>query len=125
MSERDLIRHLAHIARRYADLVWLPDQDLDPIVEAIAQATGTTPEEARKASSRTWEEALWALLLEAIADRLVDGWDRHGAPSAARDPEGWYIASAEVGREAIVVRAHTKRQAYQEARKEWVKRLLE
>jgi len=72
-----------------------------------------------------WEKALWAVLVEIAAERIVDGWDRYGAPSAARDPEGeGYIASAEVGPETILARGRTKREAYREARRAWVRRLL-
>lgn len=68
-----------------------------------------------------WEEAL----LELIAERIVEGWDRHGAPSAARDPEGGFIASFEGPGEAVIVQAETKREAYRLARRLWIKRLLD
>ena len=125
MNERDLIRHLAHVAHRYAEIVVEGAErhpHLGPLLEALSAATGE--EDPRSFPPEAWEEALWGLLVEAIADRLVDGWDRYGAPSAARDPEGGFVASAEGPGEPIVVRASTKREAYREARREWVKRLL-
>lgn len=125
MNERDLIRHLAHVAHRYAEIVVEGAErhpHLGPLLGPFPPPRGRR---IPGASPEAWEEALWGLLVEAIADRLVDGWDRYGAPSAARDPEGeGYVASAEGPGEPIVVRASTKREAYREARKAWVRRLL-
>jgi hypothetical protein len=74
----------------------------------------TTPEE--------WEEAF----LDAIAHRITEKWDRYGAPSAARAPQGeGYIASFEGPGDPVTVKAETKRKAYQEARRLWIKRLLD
>ena len=55
----------------------------------------------------------------------VAGWNRYGAPSAARTPEGeGYIASFEGPGGAYSVAASSKREAYRLARREWVRRLL-
>ncbi len=77
-------------------------------------AQATTPEE--------WEDAL----LDAIAHRITERWDRYGAPSAARDPQGeGFVASFEGPGDPVTVKAATKREAYREARKLWIKRLLD
>jgi len=61
----------------------------------------------------------------ALARRVAEGWDRYGAPSAARTPEGeGYIASFEGPGGAYSVAASSKREAYRLARREWVRRLL-
>jgi hypothetical protein len=73
----------------------------------------TTPEE--------WEEGL----LELLAERIAEGWDRHGAPSAARTPEGRWVGSFEGPGEAYAVEASSKREAYRLARRVWIKRLLD
>lgn len=125
MNARDLIRHLAHVAHRYGEILVEGAErhpHLGPLLEALSAATGA--EDPRALPPEAWDEALWALLVEAIAERIVDGWDQHGAPSAARDPEGWYLASAEGPGGPFAVRAPTKRGAYQEARRVWVRRLL-
>ena len=94
------------------------DPDLGPFCTYLRQRYGRDPQDLLP---EVWEEGL----LELIAETIAEGWDRYGAPSAARDPEGeGYIASAEGPGEPIAVRAPTKREAYREARQEWVKRLL-
>ena len=113
--------------RRLAGVLWalaqtLPDPerdpDLGPFCTYLRQRYGRHP---LALSPKEWEEGLLDLIAEAIAE----GWDRYGAPSAARDPEGeGYIASAEVGPETILARGQTKREAYREARRAWVRRLL-
>lgn len=113
--------------RRLAGVLWalaqtLPDPerdpDLGPFCTYLRQRYGRHP---LALSPKEWEEGLLDLIAEAIAE----GWDRYGAPSAARDPEGeGYIASAEVGPETILVRAPTKREAYRLARRAWIKEIL-
>ncbi|BCZ90797.1 hypothetical protein [Thermus thermophilus] len=113
--------------RRLARLLWevargLPDPerdpDLGPFCTYLRQRYGR---HALDLSPGAWEEGL----LDLIAETIAEGWDRYGAPSAARDPEGeGYIASAEVGPETILARGRTKREAYREARRAWVRRLL-
>ena len=77
---------------------------------------------AHETTAEEWEEAL----LDAIAHRIAEKWDRYGAPSAARDPQGeGYIASFEGPGDPVTVKAATKREAYREARKLWIKRLLD
>ncbi len=66
-------------------------------------------------------EALAGLL----AERIAEGWDRHGAPSAARTPEGRWIGSFEGPGGPYSVEASSKREAYKLARREWARRLLE
>jgi hypothetical protein len=63
-------------------------------------------------------------LLELLAERIAEGWDRHGAPSAARTPEGRWVGSFEGPGGAYAVEASTKREAYSLARREWLRRLL-
>jgi hypothetical protein len=114
---RDLARILWELARG------LPDPEKHPQLRPLAlhviglygrPAHATTPEE--------WEEAL----LDAIAQRITDKWDRYGAPSAARDPQGeGYIASFEGPGDPVTVKAESKREAYKMARKLWIKRLLD
>ena len=62
--------------------------------------------------------------LTALARRLAEGWDRYGAPSAARTPEGGWVGSFEEPGGAYSVAARSKREAYLLARREWVRRLL-
>lgn len=100
-------------ARRNAN----PEEDplLGPLLTAIRHQRGALP-----TTEEAWREALLDLLAEAIAK----GWDRYGAPTAARRPEGGYVASAETPDGPLVVEAETKREAYRQARREWVRRLL-
>ena len=60
----------------------------------------------------------------ALARRVAEGWDRYGAPSAARTPEGGWVGSFEGPGGAHSVAASSKREAYRLARREWVRRLL-
>ena len=60
----------------------------------------------------------------ALARRVAEGWDRYGAPSAARTPEGGWVGSFEEPGGAYSVAASSKREAYRLARREWVRRLL-
>jgi hypothetical protein len=116
-----MIRDIARLLWERAMCEAEPEKD--PIVGPLAihvvnlygrRVHATTPVE--------WEEAL----LDAIAQRITEKWDRYGAPSAARDPQGeGYIASFEGPGDPVTVKAETKRKAYQEARKLWIKRLLD
>jgi hypothetical protein len=116
-----MIRDIARLLWERAMCEAEPEKD--PIVGPLAihvvnlygrPVHATTPVE--------WEEAL----LDAIAQRITEKWDRYGAPSAARDPQGeGYIASFEGPGDPVTVKAETKRKAYQEARKLWIKRLLD
>lgn len=115
-----MIRRLARLLREVARGLPDPDEDPDlgPFCTYLRRRYGCHP---LALSPKEWEEGLLDLIAEAIAE----GWDRYGAPSAARDPEGeGYIASAEGPEGPVLVRAPTKREAYREARKAWVRRLL-
>jgi hypothetical protein len=115
-----VIRRLARLLRDVARGLPDPerDPDLGPFCTHLRQRYGRHP---LALSPEEWEEAL----LDLIAERIAEGWDRHGAPSAARDPEGeGFVASFEGPGEPFAVRAGSKREAYREARKAWVKRLL-
>jgi hypothetical protein len=80
----------------------------------------------RQAGYRLLRSGLEALEPHTLAGRLARGWDRYGAPSAARTPEGeGYIASFEGPGDPVTVKAETKREAYRTARRLWVKRFLE
>jgi len=114
---RGLARLLWHVARALPDPE--RDPDLGPFYTDLRLRWKRDP---RELPPEAWEEGL----LELIAERIAEGWDRHGAPSAARDPEGeGFVASFEGPGEAVIVRAQKKREAYREARRLWVKRLLE
>jgi hypothetical protein len=69
-------------------------------------------------------EELRERLAQALARRLAEGWDRYGAPSAARTPEGGWVGSFEDPGGSYSVAASSKREAYRLARREWVRRLL-
>jgi len=90
---------------------------LGPLYTVLRQRLGTWPQ-----TEDEWEEALRDLLAEAIAD----GWDRYGAPTAARHPteEGRWVGSFEGPGKPYAVEASSKREAYRLARREWVKRML-
>lgn len=115
-----MIRRMARLLREVARGLPDPDEDPDlgPFCTYLRQKYGR---HALDLSPEVWEEGL----LELIAETIAEGWDRYGAPSAARDPEGeGFIASFEGPWEPFTVRAQSKREAYREARKAWVRRLL-
>ena len=113
---RGIARLLWDVARGLPDPE--RDRDLGPVYTALRRRWQKDP---RLLPPEAWEEGL----LELLAERIAEGWDRHGAPSAARDPEGeGFVASFKGPGEAVIVRAETKREAYREARKAWIKRLL-
>lgn len=113
-----LISALAHLVHRYMqqiktaqipiELLRGPTAELLPLVENPLEAS---PEE--------WEMALQT----AIANRIVEGWDRYGAPTAART-EGGFVASFEGPGGPYTVQAESKREAYRLARREWVRRMV-
>ncbi|BCZ93373.1 hypothetical protein TthAA37_25620 (plasmid) [Thermus thermophilus] len=70
------------------------------------------------------EEEITAALARLLADVVAEGWDRHGAPSVARHPTEGFVASFEGPGGPYTVEATSKREAYREARREWVYRLL-
>ena len=95
---------------------------LGPIYAAVRHRLGMWPW-----TQEGWEEALMDLLAEEIAEKLAKGWDRYGAPTAARHPteEGRWVGSFEGPGKPYTVEASSKREAYRLARREWVKRLLD
>jgi hypothetical protein len=113
---RGLARLLWDVARTLPDPE--RDRDVGPVYSALRERWQKDP---RGLPPEAWEEGL----LELIAERIVEGWDRHGAPSAARDPEGGFIASFEGPGDPVTVKAESKREAYRTARKLWIKRLLD
>jgi hypothetical protein len=76
---RGLARLLWHVARALPDPE--RDPDLGPFYTDLRLRWKRDP---RELPPEAWEEGL----LELIAERIAEGWDRHGAPSAARDPGG-------------------------------------
>ncbi len=113
------LRGIARILFRVARVLPIPerDPDLELFWGYLRSRTGVDP---LSLPPEAWEEGL----LDLIAERIAEGWDRYGAPSAARRPEGGYVASAESPGGPLVVEAETKREAYRRARKEWVRRIL-
>ncbi|MCH1927126.1 hypothetical protein L6232_20125, partial [Shewanella sp. C31] len=114
-----MIRRLARVLWALAQTLPDPerDPDLGPFCTYLRQRYGRHP---LALSPKEWEEGL----LDLIAEAITEGWDRYGAPSAARDPEGeGFIASFEGPGGPFTVRGGTKREAYREARRAWVRRL--
>jgi hypothetical protein len=98
------------------------DPETHPVLRPLAlHVIGLYGRPAHETTPEEWEEAV----LDAIAQRITDKWDRYGAPSAARTPEGGFIASFEGPGDPVTVKAETKREAYRMARKLWIKRLLD
>ena len=116
-----MIRGIARLLWELAQLEADPEEH--PVLRPLAlHVMGLYGRPAHETTTEEWEEAL----LDAIAHRITEKWDRYGAPSAARDPQGeGYIASFEGPGDPVTVKAETKRKAYQEARKLWIKRLLD
>ena len=67
-----------------------------------------------------WEEALARLLAEIV----VAGWDRNRAPGVAQLDEHRAVGSFNGPGGLYTVEASSRREAYMEARREWVYRLL-
>jgi len=116
-----MIRGIARILWELAQFEANPEEH--PVLRPLAlHVMGLYGRPVHETTAEEWEEAL----LDAIAHRITEKWDRYGAPSAARDPQGeGYIASFEGPGEAVTVKAATKREAYRTARKVWIKRLLD
>ena len=116
-----MIRGIARILWELAQFEANPEEH--PVLRPLAlHVMGLYGRPAHETTAEEWEEAL----LDAIAHRITERWDRYGAPSAARDPQGeGYIASFEGPGEPVTVTAETKREAYRMARKLWTKRLLD
>lgn len=114
-----MIRLLARALREHAQEFSRPERhpELGPFVVYLQRQYKKPLHEL---PPEAWEEAL----LEYIAERIAEGWDEYGAPSAARTPEGPYLASAETPEGPLTVKAESKREAYRKARREWARRLL-
>jgi hypothetical protein len=110
-----LIRAAWRLARELPD----PEKD-DDLAAFCIQLRLAEGRDARELPPETWESHV----LDEIVTAIVDGWDRHGAPSVAKGPEGGYIGSAEGPGGGFIVHAESKRRAYEEARREWLKRIL-
>ena len=121
MGGPPMIRGLARLLWRVAR--GLPDPERDPDLGPFyTDLRLRWKRDPRELPPEAWEEGL----LELLAERIAEGWDRHGAPSAARDPEGeGFVASFEGPGDPVTVKAETKREAYRTARKLWIKRLLD
>jgi hypothetical protein len=115
-----MIRAIARLLWELAQLE--ADPEKHPVLRPLAlHVIGLYGRPAHATTAEEWEAAL----LDAIAHRITEGWDRHGAPSAARTPEGRWVGSFEGPGEAYAVEASSKREAYRLARREWIKRLLD
>ena len=112
----DALEALLHLARLGAETP-LGDRLLDELARE------------RPLTARALKEALDSprpaeALADHLAERVAEGWDRWGAPSAARTPEGRWVGSFEGPGGAYAVEAGSKREAYRLARREWLRRLL-
>jgi hypothetical protein len=110
-----LVRAAWRLARSLPD----PGKD-DDLAAFCIQLRLETGRDARDLPPETWETRF----LDEIVNAIVEGWDRHGAPSVAKDPSGGYIGSAEGPDGGFIVHAESKRRAYEAARKEWLRRIL-
>jgi hypothetical protein len=115
-----MIRGIARILWELAQFEADPEEH--PQLRSLAlHVMGLYGRPAHDTTAEEWKEAL----VDAIAQRITDKWDRYGAPSAARTPEGGWVGSFEGPGEAYAVEASSKREAYRLARREWIKRLLD
>jgi len=114
---KGLIRALWWLSREVPNPELNPD--LGPFFTHLRLQEGRDP---RDLPPEIWE----AYVADAIINAIVDAWDRHGAPSVAKAPapEGGYIGSAEGPEGGFVIHAESKRKAYEQARREWLKRIL-
>jgi hypothetical protein len=110
-----LVRAAWRLARSLPD----PEKD-DDLAAFCIQLRLETGRDARDLPPETWETRF----LDEIVNAIVAGWDRYGAPSVAKSPAGGYIGSAEGPEGGFIVHAESKRKAYEEARREWLRRIL-
>ena len=114
-----MIRGLARILWELAQFEAEPEEH--PLLRPLAlHVMGLYGRPAHETTAEEWEAAF----LDAIAHRITEKWDRYGAPSAARTPEGRWVGSFEGPGGGYAVEASTKREAYRLARREWLRRLL-
>ncbi len=110
-----LVRAAWRLARSLPD----PEHD-DDLAAFCIQLRLDNGRDARDLPPEIWENRV----IDEIVTAIVEGWDRHGAPSVAKDPSGGYIGSAEGPDGGFIVHAESKRRAYEAARKEWLRRIL-
>jgi hypothetical protein len=110
-----LVRAAWRLARSLPD----PEKD-DDLAAFCIQLRLETGRDARDLPPETWETRF----LDEIITAIVAGWDRYGAPSVAKSPEGGYIGSAEGPEGGFIVHAESKRAAYAAARTAWLRRIL-
>jgi hypothetical protein len=110
-----LVRAAWRLARNLPD----PEKD-DDLAAFCIHLRLQEGRDARDLPPETWEN----YVIDEIVTAIVEGWDRHGAPSVAKAPEGGYIGSAEGPEGGFIVHAESKRRAYEQARREWLKRIL-
>ena len=110
-----LIRAAWRLARSLPE----PEKD-DDLAAFCIQLRLETERDARDLPPETWENRV----VDEIVNAIVAGWDAYGAPSVAKSPEGKYIGSAEGPGGGFIVHAESKRAAYQQARREWLRRIL-
>jgi hypothetical protein len=110
-----LVRAAWRLARSLPD----PEKD-DDLAAFCIHLRLQEGHDARDLPPETWEN----YVIDEIVTAIVEGWDRHGAPSVAKGPQGGYIGSAEGPGNGFIVHAESKRQAYEAARKEWLRRIL-
>jgi len=110
-----LVRAAWRLARSLPD----PEHD-DDLAAFCAHLRIETGQNAWDLPPETWESRV----VDEIVNAIVEGWDHYGAPSVAKSPAGGYIGSAEGPDGGFIVHAESKRAAYQQARKEWLRRIL-
>jgi hypothetical protein len=111
-----LIRAAWRLARELPD----PEHD-DDLAAFCIQLRLDTGRDARDLPPETWENRF----IDEIVNAIVEGWDHYGAPSVAKSPTGGgYVGSAEGPGGGFIIQAESKRRAYEQARREWLKRIL-
>ncbi len=110
-----LVRAAWRLARELPD----PEHD-DDLAAFCIQLRLDNGRNARDLPPEIWENHF----INEIVNAIVEGWDHYGAPSVAKSPSGGYIGSAEGPGGGFIVHAESKRQAYEAARKEWLRRIL-
>jgi hypothetical protein len=110
-----LIRGAWRLARSLPD----PEKD-DDLAAFCIHLRLQEGRDARDLPPETWENHF----INEIVTAIVEGWDHYGAPSVAKSPTGGYIGSAEGPGGGFIVHAESKRRAYEEARREWLRRIL-
>ena len=110
-----LIRAAWRLARSLPD----PEKD-DDLAAFCIQLRLQEGRDARDLPPETWEN----YVIDELVNAIVAGLDAYGAPSVAKSPTSGYIGSAEGPEGGFTVHAESKRAAYQQARREWLRRIL-